>query len=108
MQILSHIFVMIAAMFNAAMDRVENENFDQSIFRNMNKNFWYKRESWKSAKKYFGWKLDAWHIFKSAMIICLSIAFWLVCDNLGWLRIAFLGAEWILTFNLFYNHLFKK
>lgn len=47
----------------AMMDTLENENFHASIFRNLPKMFWYKRDS-KGAKSIFGFKLDGWHITK--------------------------------------------
>lgn len=72
----SILFLCLAVVCNAIMDIVENENFFISIFKNLNQKFWYKRESWKYARKVFNTKLDAWHIFKFFMVlfICLSIS----------------------------------
>jgi hypothetical protein len=74
MFVVSYIFILVAAVFCALMDIVENENFFESIFKNKNQNFWYKRVSWNHAKKIFGYKFDAWHISKSLMIICFASA----------------------------------
>ena len=71
---MSLVFFILAAVFNAIMDKLENENFYTSVFKNLNEKFWYKRESWKYAKKIFGYKIDGWHLAKSAMIICLCLA----------------------------------
>jgi hypothetical protein len=102
------IFVFIAAVLNALMDRVENENFSSSVFKNLNQKFWYKRESWKHAKKVFGWKFDAWHVAKSLMIISLAFGIVLYRPILGILDVLIIGAIWIGTFNIFYNRIFKK
>ena len=68
---ISLFLIIIASIFNAIMDILENENYFSSKFKNNNQKWWYKRESWKYAKKIFGWKYDGWHIFKSLMIISL-------------------------------------
>jgi hypothetical protein len=107
-KVASSLFVMLAAIFNALMDRVENENFDNSIFKNLNQKFWYKRESWKYAKKIFSYKIDCWHLSKSAMIIflCLAIIFYSPVFRI--LDFVLFGTIWNLTFSLFYNVLFKN
>ena len=90
------------------MDRVENENFYTSVFKNLNEKFWYKRESWKHAKKIFGWKLDAWHIAKSLMIISLCLAVVFYVPVLGTFDIMLFGIVWNGTFNLFYNKIYAN
>jgi len=103
----SSVFIILAAICNALMDRVENENFDVSIFKNLNQRFWYKRESWKYAKKIFGWKADAWHISKSAMVVSLVFAIILYLPMFGVLDFIIFGLLWNLTFYAFYDHIFK-
>lgn len=99
---LSIIFIILAAIFNSLMDIVENENFFISRFNNLlNQQFWYKRESWKYAKKLFGYKFDAWHISKTCMIFCICLA---IKPNLYGL---IYGLIWILVFNIFYNWIWK-
>jgi len=100
--------VFIAAVLNALMDRVENENFSSSVFRGLNPQWWYKRESWKHAKKVFGWKFDAWHVAKSSMIISLAFAIVLYKPVFGVMDVLIIGAIWNGTFNLFYNRIFKN
>jgi hypothetical protein len=105
----------LAPIFNAIMDLVENENFYQSIFsktKEVNQlGFWYKRESWKYAKKIFGYKLDAWHIAKSIMIILVtvsSVVAYYQKPVISWyIDLALRGLIWNLVFNLFYNHIFR-
>lgn len=106
---MSALYIILAAILNAFMDRVENENFYESIFRNWNEKFWYKRVSWKYAKKIFGWKLDAWHIAKSLMIISLVMAMvsYSVFHN-WWVDVIIAGCLWNVFFNIFYNKLLKK
>lgn len=104
---LSSLFIILAAICNACMDRMENENFYTSVFKNFNEKFWYKRESWKYAYKIFGWKADFWHIAKSLMIICLCLAIVFYTPVFGWMDFVLFGLLWNLTFNIFYNRIFK-
>lgn len=104
-----------AAFLNSVMDLTENENFSSSIFKNLNPKFWSKRESWKYAKKIGGYKLDAWHLSKSAMIIMFAATFilyyycpWWHVQNI-WLDIGkdllIAGIIWNVRFNFFYKKL---
>ena len=115
MIILTFIFFMLAAFFNSVMDATENENiYESKFFRDKDPKFWYKRESWKSAKRIFSFHLDAWHIAKSSMILCLvasvmlALAYPIPIKN--WHDIAFFvsiyGLVWNGTFKLFYNLIF--
>ena len=94
-------FVILAAIFNAIMDTLENENFYSSWFGNLNERFWYKRTSWKYAKKIGGYKVDAWHLAKSCMIICLLLA--IVCFHGHWGWFFAYGIFWNVTFNVVYG-----
>jgi len=106
--LISLVFVFIAAVLNALMDRVENENFSSSVFRGLNPKWWYKRESWKYAKRVFGWKYDSWHVAKSSMIISLAFAIVLYKPVFGVMDVLIIGAIWNGTFNIFYNRIFKN
>lgn len=100
--------IALAAICNAVMDKVENENFYTSIFRNLNPNFWYKRQSWDKARKIGGWKFDAWHVFKSLMLGFLTIAIVSYEELFAWYYdYAIAGGIWIFFFNLFYNRILK-
>jgi hypothetical protein len=102
-------YIFYAAIFNAVMDSVENEHVTQTIFKDLNPKFWYKRTSWAYAKKTFGYKWDGWHMAKSLMIIslCLAVVTYHGMFNL-WADFVIFGLIWNGTFNLFYNHIFKK
>lgn len=113
-------FVFLAAFFNAVMDATEDApNFNESIFRNLNTRFWLKSVSWQYAKKIFGYKLDAWHIAKTCMVICISGAIMAsLCAGLTghvhivnwywWIKcLAVIGFVWNSTFILFYHKIFK-
>jgi hypothetical protein len=110
--LVSAIFILLAAFFNAVMDAVENENYHESIFRNLPKQFWYKRESWKYAARIFGYKVDAWHLAKSCMVVCFAGAVvWFDLPVLKWQDVAFyvagFGIIWNVGFWLFYHAIFK-
>lgn len=97
--------VIFAAICNAIMDILENENFSSSVFRNLNPKWWYKRESWKYAKKIFGWKFDGWHLFKSCMIIALMLAIVFYKPIIGWIDFILFGVLWNITFSFTYKSL---
>lgn len=101
-----YLLIYWAAFFNACMDAFENENFFESMFRNSNQRIWYKRESWKYAKKIFGYKLDAWHISKSCMILCFCGALAFPPKDSWWVIVINYGLIWNLTFWLFYHKVF--
>lgn len=105
---ISTVFITLAAIFNAMMDAFENENFYESIFKKLNERFWYKRISWKYARKIGGYKVDAWHLAKSAMVVCLCFAVALHDQLLPWyLEVLLYGAIWNLVFVLFYHKIFR-
>lgn len=110
---ISAIFIFFAAFFNAVMDAVENEpNFNESIFKNLPKQFWLKTESWKYVKKIFGYHLDAWHFAKSLMVICFAGAvIFFDLPLMKWqdvaLYLVLIGIIWNGAFWLFYNVIFK-
>lgn len=90
------------------MDVFENENFFESIFKGWDQRFWYKRESWKYAKKVFGHKIDAWHLSKSCMIICFALAIiTFEAHHQWWVYLISLGFLWNFGFWLFYHEIFK-
>lgn len=102
------IFIALAAIFNAIMDILENENFYSSIFRNLNERFWYKRTSWKYAKKIGGYKIDAWHLAKSSMIVSLVLAILFNKQPFSLTYFILYGVEWNIVFVFFYSKIFKK
>lgn len=105
---ISLILIWVASFLNAFMDALENENFGESIFKKWDKRFWYKRESWKWAKKIGGYHLDGWHLAKSLMIVtlCLSIVFYSQMFN-WWIDFLIYGIVWNGSFVFFYHKIFK-
>jgi len=99
------LFIAIAAACNAVMDRTENAPaFNKSVFNHFDVKFWLKEVSWQYASKIFGYKVDAWHLAKSFMIIFLLMAVGLYSPILGGVfDFLLFGIVWNLTFNLFYN-----
>jgi hypothetical protein len=111
--VIGFIFFFLAAIFNGLMDRVgDTVAFNQSKFRNGNDHFWNKEVSWKYAKKILGWKLDAWHIAKSLMVISLvgaSISYRIYGPFLSYLPdFLIFGSLWNIGFNISYHIIFKK
>lgn len=105
---ISIIFWIIAAAANAFMDCVENENFFESILRHKQQSFWYKRESWKSARKIFGYKIDMWHLLKSFMILMLAAAIILYSPIINWwVDILIFGTAWNIAFVFVYHKILK-
>lgn len=99
---MSILFIILAACFNALMDATENTpNFNESILKGLDKKFWCKDISWQYAKKVFGWKLDAWHLSKSCMVICVCMA---AAPN--WWGLA-LGVIWNIAFVIVYHLILK-
>lgn len=101
------IFISLAAFFNSVMDSVENEHIHDTIFSKLNPSFWYKRESWDKAKKIFGYKFDAWHLSKSAMIVCFITGFYFAY-GFEWYYFPIGGVVWNAVFNLFYSVVWKR
>jgi hypothetical protein len=107
---IQYIFWTLAAICNAAMDRLENAPaYNKSIFRSLPQQFWLKEVSWKYAAKIFGYKTDGWHFCKSLMIVFMAatVIFYTPVFR-PWLNVIILGALWNITFNLFYNSIFYR
>jgi len=103
--ILNSILLFLAAFFNAVMDKTETViSFYSSRFKKLNPKFWCKPISAnKDFAPYTKYRVDAWHLSKSLMIICLCVA---ISDNI-WQFLIY-GFIWNLTFNLMYNKALKK
>lgn len=105
-----YLFIVLAAFFNACMDAFENENFFESIFKHWNQRFFYKRESWKNAKKIGGYRLDAWHISKSLFVLSWAAALVAVYldppPHRWYVMVILVGLFWNFTFWLFYHKIF--
>lgn len=107
------VLVVLSAFFKACMDCFENENFFESIFRNLNQKFWYKRESWKYVKKILGYRFDAWHMSNSLMWLCVFGAVVIgiyqkpPVDAKWWMTLFLLAGWWNVAFNIFYHLIFR-
>lgn len=101
--ILKVIFLILAAVCNALMDTLSH-HYSSSIFKYKNPQFWNPNVSWQYAKflPFTKYRVDAWHLAKSAMIIFLCFAI-----DFSWKGLI-LGILWNLTFNCFYNKILKK
>lgn len=108
--IITYLLIIIAALLNAVMDRTENiVAFNRSIFSHMDKRFWCKEISWQYASKVFGWKADAWHIAKSAMIILLALAMIVFKSTGVWfIDLLMIGVTWNMVFVFSYHKLLYR
>jgi hypothetical protein len=108
----SILFVTLAATCNALMDSVEYETaFNRSIFSSLNPKWWCKTVSWQYINfiPFTKYRLDAWHLFKSLMIIAqisAIVSYKPIVNEL--IDIILFGLIWNMVFNLFYNHIFRK
>lgn len=104
---ISEILLIAAAIFKAVADEVDH-HFDQSIFRRLDPKFWDRDISSDKAKRIFGYKLDAWHIALSCMIVCMISAAIFHQPKLPWYwEFVIAGSVWNLCFNLFYNKILR-
>lgn len=103
------ILISVAAFFKAVADKVDH-HFDTSIFKNLNPNFWDRDISSEKAKRIFNYKIDAWHLSQSAMIICMIVAWSLHNKSfIAWYwQVLIAGTVWNLVFNLFYNKILSR
>jgi len=105
---IGYVFIALAAFFNACMDAWENEpNFNESIFRHWNQRFWLKEISWQYARKIFSYKIDAWHLAKSLMVICFAIALCFDYRGAWYIIVINCGVVWNFSFWLYYHKIFK-
>jgi hypothetical protein len=101
--IVNSILLILAAIFNAVMDKTKDTiQYNTSVFKNWNKRFWNDEEH-TSYFPYTKYKLNAWHLSKSLMIICICAA--LSCNIWEFL---IYGIIWNLVFNFLYNKALKR
>lgn len=113
----SLIFWVLAAISNAVMDTLKYHYYTSIFFQKFGNNpFW--NEDLEDAKPYIipgtKYKVNAWHLFKSGMIIFQALSIisaWVYGPpllNIWWFYLAgliWLGILWNGVFNIFYNHL---
>lgn len=125
MELLVSLFLIaLAAGCNAVMD-ICSHKFTTSIFKKLNPLWWDATISWKNKyinatpalglRKLF-WRInypvqltDAWHLFKTLMIVllCLAIVFYKPMF-IWWADVLILGTVWNCTFSLFYNKVLRS
>ena len=107
---IAEILFVFAAIFKAVADTVDH-HFGESKFRNLNPKFWDRDISQDRAKKIFGYKVDAWHLFNSGMIgFFIAAASLHKFDKLHWYWWAEIGIGGIVfvgVFNTFYNKILR-
>lgn len=116
---LSLLFFLLAAACNACMDKL-SFHFHKSVFNKLNPNFWDPSVSWKYAKfvPFTKYKIDAWHLFKSSMIVFICISIMIAFKGGVYVDNSFvynkivlfltMGLLWNGSFNLFFNKILSK
>jgi len=103
----SEILLTLAAIFKAVADTVDH-HFDTSIFRRLDVAFWDRDISSNKAKRIFNYKVDAWHLSQSAMIVLMILAAILHVPKLAWyFELVIAGTWWNIVFNTFYNKILR-
>lgn len=104
---ISIILLIAAATFKAVADTVDH-HFDTSIFRRLEPRFWDRDISSDRAKRIFNYKIDAWHISQSLMIVCMIAAAIFHEQRLAWyFELVIGGVIWNIVFNTFYNKILR-
>jgi len=99
--------VVLASICNATMDTLSH-HFDTSVFKKLNPKFWNPNVSSDKAFRIGTYKIDAWHLFKSTMIVLLSFAVVEYRPYNDWYVDVFLfGWFWNVTFSVFYDKIFR-
>lgn len=128
---LAAMFLILAAACNACMDTLQFHYYTSVFNRSGQKDWmqwWNPEVSWKNKyidgdprhgkKKTIIFFTDAWHMFKSLMVVFLALSSYFMWQSdfhitrmpfvdFGLYLIAY-GIIWNTVFNLFYNHLLLK
>lgn len=108
--ILPLICVACVAFFKAVSDTLVH-HFDTSVFKWLNRRFWDPAVSSAVAPflRFTRYKIDAWHISNSCMIVALCAAVALHRPVLAWWwEVGILGLWFNLVFNVFYDRLLRR
>lgn len=111
---LSLLFLTLGAACNACMDKL-SFHFHKSVFNKLDPKFWNPNISWQHAPfvKFTKYRVDAWHLFKSAMIVFICISITIAFKGGVYVHNSFvynkivlfltMGLLWNGAFNLFFN-----
>jgi len=119
----SAIFIVIAAICNAVMDKVQS-HYSKSIFKDLNSKWWNPKESWKNKWKngdpaqgeaflgsstVFILFTDAWHFFQFLFLSFLFLAVVFYAPMVNWV-VDFIVYHVVLgmVFELFFAKIFAK
>lgn len=102
------LLISLAAVCKALADTLDH-HFDTSIFRDKPRKYWDPNMIHKTAPQLFGYPLDVWHITNSIQIcswLGLVILYRPVLPE-WWMDYGAAGICFVITFNLFYNKIFR-
>jgi hypothetical protein len=97
--------IALAGFFKAVSDTLDH-HFGRSVFRFKDPRFWNPEVSWKEANylRFTNYKIDAWHISNSLIIICFACALSLDRPHIGFVwELIISGICYNFSFNIFYN-----
>lgn len=130
------LFIILAGMFNAGYEIIFVA-YKQSVFKNLNPQFWDPQSSWIYKWKYplqiapvkwyyfgfqprykerfpysssmFVWLTDAWHCMKALMLACIMLAV-ITYEPMttAFLDFIILYCAFTFTFTMFYEYVFRK
>lgn len=104
---MSLLFFVLAALCNSVMDTLRF-HYESSPFRHRNPKFWNPNVSYKYARKILGWKFDAWHLFKSGMIVFILLAIVSYDVTLAWwFDFIVFGICWNIVFSTSYKWMYR-
>lgn len=105
------LFAVLSSICNAMMDTLSH-HFSTSVFKKLNQKFWNPIVSSDSAYRIGGYKIDAWHLTKSVMIVLLgfSVVFAMLqpTNNAWYIDLCLFGLAWNTIFSLFYDIILRR
>jgi hypothetical protein len=107
---LTILFIAVAAIMKAAADTMTH-HFSSSVFRWKDPRFWDPSVSWMHAPllRWTRYRLDAWHLANSLMVVCFAAAAVFHEAHLRWYwELLIAGVIYNVTFNRFYNKILRR
>ena len=107
---IGYIFFVLAAAFKAVADTLEH-HFETSVFKKLNLKWWNPDKSGDAVKllKHTKYRLDAWHLSNSLMIVFFVCAGIFHKNTLPWyLDIPVIGTGFNIVFNTLYNKILRR
>jgi hypothetical protein len=108
--ILSCILIALAVLCNVVMDKTKDTiQYESSVFYKWgwNPKFWNDEAYDKEFVPFTKYKLNAWHLSKSAMLWLLFVIPFVYKPFLGYLDYPIMLIEWVVLFSPMYHKIFN-